>query len=368
MNIKQVKESLPFLFEANIAACITGHHGVGKSQSVAQFCNETSYIHPTKGKQNWGFVDLRLGTMDVGDLLGLPDFITDGKGNKIATSFIRPEWFPTDPDSKGIIFLDEMNRARRDILQSVFQLVLDRKIHQHTLPKGWFVVSAVNPNTEDYIVTDIGDKAFLDRFCHIKLTPTAEEFFDFAKSTKVDQSVVRFLREQPKLLQADLEAFDVDVKPSRRSWIAVDRLVKANTPINLLKHLVAGLVGTTAATAYIKSLSESDKPITGKDVVDDYDKYAKKIKEYSNAKTGGRQDMLKYTCDSLYEEVQGMKDKPTKEQGKNIQAFLKAIPKDLSFDLCRNLYLEDKVRDLIDKDEELLNMFANARNMKLEDL
>lgn len=359
MNIKTLKESLPYLFQANVSTMIVGHHGVGKSQAVRQYADENGYE----------FVDLRLGTQDVGDLLGLAEFEKDPKtGQSVATKFMRPDWFPTNPNSKGIIFLDEINRGRRDVLQAVFQLCLDKRLHRYVLPPGWHVVAAMNPNTEDYIVTDLSDKAFLDRFCHIKLAPSKQEFFDYAKSRKFEQQLISFLHEQPTMLQSELEAFDVDVKPSRRSWEAVDRLIKVKTPVNLLRELVSGLVGTVASTAFIKSLSDTDKPISGKDILDSYDKVAARIKKYSDSKTGGRQDMIKYTCDSLLEAIQELKKKPTKEQSSNIVEFLKIIPKDLAFESCRNLYLEDNSREIIDNSEDLLKILANARNMKLEDL
>jgi len=358
MNIKTLKEALPFIFKANISTMIVGHHGVGKSQAVKQYADSLGI----------GFVDLRLGTQDVGDLLGLADFERDERGNLIATKFMRPDWFPSDPNSKGIIFLDEINRGRRDVLQAVFQLCLDKRLHKYILPEGWHVIGAMNPNTEDYIVTDLSDKAFLDRFCHIKLAPSKQEFFEYAKAVKFEAQLIQFLQDQPTLLQADLESFELDVTPSRRSWSSVDRLMKVKTPINLLRELVSGLVGTAASAAFIKSLSDTDKPISGKDIMDDYAKHSAKIKKYSDSKTGGRQDMLKYTCDSLLEAIQELKKSPTKEQSTNISSFLKEIPKDLSFSICQNLYLEDTVREIIDNDEDLLKILANARNMKLEDI
>jgi hypothetical protein len=366
MNIKTFKEALPFLFQANVATLVIGHHGVGKSQGVKQYTEENPYVHPKKGKIPLGFVDLRLGTQDVGDLLGLADFVVDERGEKVATKFMRPEWFPNDPDSQGIIFLDEINRGRRDVLQAVFQLVLDKKLHRYTLPKGWHVVAAMNPSTDDYIVTDISDKAFLDRFCHIKLAPSKQEFFDYAKSRKFETELTQFLQDQPGLLQTDLEEFSLDVKPSRRSWEAVDRLLKAKTPVNLLRELSNGLVGPAAGSAFIKSLSETDKPISGKEILENWTKHTKKIKEYSNAKTGGRQDMLKFTCDSLLEGLSGRKEQFTKDEAKNLEAFLIEIPKDLSFDLCRQLYMEAICRPVIDNSQKLLELLANARKIKVE--
>lgn len=358
MNIKKMKEALPFLLQANIATLIQGHHGIGKSQAVKQYADENGM----------GFVDLRLGTQDVGDLLGLADFETDSKGNKVATKFMKPTWFPTDVNSKGIIFLDEINRGRRDVLQAVFQLCLDKKLHEYSLPKGWHVIAAMNPSTEDYIVTDISDKAFLDRFCHVKLSPSKQEWFDYAKKVKLNAEMVQFLQDQPDMLQGKLEDFSLDVTPSRRSWDAVSRLIDAKCPMNLLQDLASGLVGTTAAVALIKSLNNTDKPITGKDIMENYTKFSKKIKEYSNAKTGGRQDMLKYTSDSLLEMVQGRsaKNPLTPDESKNVSEFLIDIPKDLAFDLCRNLYMEEVARPVIDNHKELLKILANGRGMKVE--
>lgn len=382
MNIKTFKEALPFLFQSNIATLVIGHHGVGKSQGVKQYTEENPYVHPKLGKQPMGFVDLRLGTQDVGDLLGLADFVSrpvettvtgdDGKPKKVtvmekvATTFFRPEWFPNDPDSQGIIFLDEINRGRRDVLQAVFQLVLDKKLHRYSLPKGWHVVAAMNPSTDDYIVTDISDKAFLDRFCHIKLSPSKQEFFDYAKGRKFEPELIQFLQDQPTLLQGDLEEFSLDVKPSRRSWEAVDRLLKNKTPVNLLRELANGLVGPAAGSAFIKSLSDTDKPISGKEILENFSKYVKKIKEYSNAKTGGRQDMIKYTCDSLLEGISGRKEQFTKDEAKNLEAFLIEIPKELSFDLCRQLYMEGICRPIIDNSQKLLELLANARKIKVD--
>lgn len=357
MNINTLKEALPFLFQANVATMIIGHHGVGKSQGVAQYAAENGME----------FVDLRLGTQDVGDLLGLADFVKDEKtGQTIATKFMRPDWFPTDPNSKGIIFLDEINRARRDVLQAVFQLVLDKRIHRYVLPKGWQVIAAMNPNTGDYIVTDIGDKAFMDRFCHIKLNPSTQEFFKYASERKFDDRLLSFLKDQAEMLQGELEAFGLeDVKPSRRSWEAIDRLIKVNTPVNVLSELAKGLVGTTASAAFIKAMSETDKPINAKDVMENYPKMKKRVVEYAD-KNNARLDMLKFTCDSIMEYMESDKKALTKDQQKNLGEFLWDIPRDLSFSMAKDLYMIERSRPVIDEHAELLQDIANKRGMRVK--
>ena len=356
MNIQMFKEALPYLFEANVAAMVCGHHGIGKSQAVAQYAAEN----------NLQFVDLRLGTQDVGDLLGLADFERDAKGQLIATKFMRPEWFPTDPNSKGIIFMDEINRARRDVLQAVFQLVLDKKLHRYTLPKGWHVVAAMNPSTENYIVTDISDAAFMDRFCHIKFAPSKQEFFTYAKSTDFDPTLLQFLQDSPKLLQSELEEFSLEVKPSRRSWFAVNRLIKIKTPPTILNALCLGLVGPEATTALMKALKDGDKPISALDILESYPKFEKKIKEYSSSGAANRLDMLKFTCDSVLELAQGRKKALTKDEAKHLADFLYAIPKDLSYSLCRELYMEDVTRPVIDDHSDLLTEIENKRGLRVK--
>jgi hypothetical protein len=369
MDIKSLKEALPYLFKAEAATCIVGHHGVGKSQAIAQYAKENGFE----------MIDLRLGTQDVGDLLGLADFERDKDGNLVATKFMRPDWFPTDPKSKGIIFMDEMNRATRPVLQAVFQLVLDKKLHRYSLPEvvydkngvmvaGWHIVTAMNPSTEDYIVTDISDKAFLDRFCHIKLTPTRSEFIDHARNTDVSASVISFLENQPELIQTDLEDFDLDVKPSRRSWFALDRIYKQKPPQHILMALAKGLVGSQASMAFIKSLSTTDKPIVAEDILKSFPKLKKRIVDYSNPKNS-RIDMLKFTSYSLLQYCKKREEQLNKDESKNLADFLKLIPTDLSYALARELYMEcDCARHVIDEHIELLTEMANKRDMKIKGL
>lgn len=361
MNIKTFKEALPYLFQANVATLVHGHHGIGKSEAVKQFCQENDYE----------FIDLRLGTQDVGDLLGLADFERDEKGNLVATKFYQPEWFPTDPNSSGIIFMDEINRARRDVLQAVFQLVLDKKLHTYELPKNWYVIGAMNPNTEDYIVTDLSDKAFLDRFCHIKLSPAKQEFFTHAKNIGVSKEILSFLQEQPKMLQDELEEVQLEVKPSRRSWIAADKIFKQNPPTHILNDLVKGLVGTQAGTSFIKSLNDSEKPITAKEVVNNFNNskkdVKKRIKKYSSVKDN-KQTLIKFTNDELREFCEGRKKELNDSETKNLQDYLKTIPKDLSFDLCRELFMIPSSRHVVNNDDELLKLLADTRNVKVKGL
>jgi MoxR-like ATPase len=82
MNIETLKESLPFLIKAEIPALMVGHHGVGKTQGAQQFAAENKYFIRI----------LNLGTQEVGDIIGLADFVKDKDGNNVATKFMIPDW------------------------------------------------------------------------------------------------------------------------------------------------------------------------------------------------------------------------------------------------------------------------------------
>jgi MoxR-like ATPase len=364
MNIETLKESLPFLIKAEIPALMVGHHGVGKTQGAQQFAAENKYFIRI----------LNLGTQEVGDIIGLADFVKDKDGNNVATKFMIPDWAKelkefceANPDKIGILFLDEINRARRDVLQVVFPLLLEKRIHATIFPKNFYVMAGMNPSTEDYIVTDMSDKALLDRFCHIKLAPSKQEFFKYAKQRKFDDQLVQFLQDQPELLQGALEAFDLsNVTPSRRSWEAVDRVHKLKPPAHVNREIVAGLVGNTAMTAWMKAMSGTDKPINAEDVLNDYSKHKKRVLEYADAKTGGRIDMLKFTCASLIEYAKATKKAIGKDESKNLSEFLWDIPRDLSYSVCCELYLQESTRHVIDEHSDLLTDIANKRGMKVK--
>lgn len=325
MNIKEFKEVLPYAFEAGLSVIVHGQHGIGKSQVVKQFAKEN-------GMQ---FIDRRLSQLEAGDLIGLPDVSGE------VTRYKTPSWLPQDPNSKGILFLDELNRARRDVLQGVFQLVLDRELGDYRLPDGWHVVSAVNPNTDAYVVTDVEDKALQDRFFHVKLTPTTEEFFAYQRNNpKVDQQFMSFLQlNETHLEDTSLSAFSISKKGSRRSAEAAGRIIANGLPEHLVMETLTGLIGVEAAVNFLSWKVENNAvPFKGEEIFEDYTTHAKKVKEYVDPSSGNmRHDIIKQTTENVYDyAMKNYKDiKPSNVD--NLVAFINDIPKDIKMSLMIRL-------------------------------
>ena len=325
MNIQQLNQSLPFLFKSGLAVNVIGKHGIGKSSVIAQFAAANGYsYHPFfLGQLN-----------DMGDVLGLPEFNRNKDGKATSVSFVHPDKLPKKP--RSILHFDELNRASKDLLQGIFQLALEGEIHDYKLPEDSIVLFSMNPATDDYSVLDFADKAFADRFVHINLDPTHEEFHGYMNSRYKDSNVSRFLQQQTKLLEeSDLAPVTLDfVKPSRRSWDRLQKLENTGIPENLFRECGMGIVGTAAMIAYGSWKESQVKILDGKDILANYDKVRNTyIGYFKNPKTGEeletpRTDVVTQVSSTTGEEIKRLlADKSiTDEQVKNFHKFLMDSP------------------------------------------
>lgn len=264
-----VKELLDILAmtpaEHNIM--LAGAHGIGKSRIL------TDYFE-SKGVR---VITLFLGQMsDPGDLIGLP--CKDEKTGK--TDFMPPYWFPTDGEPV-VLFLDELNRARPEILQSVMDLTLNRKLAGKSLPNGSRIISAVNSGQE-YQLTDL-DPALVSRFNIYTFRPSAAEWLLWAEKSGIAPEVISFIEEESNYLDGKLreDADNLDKTPDRRGWERVSDIIKGAPNINAsLKKAIAGIIGPEVANLFFESI-KANRKLTGKDVLGDFTKLKSKLETLS---------------------------------------------------------------------------------------
>ena len=136
MNVTQTKRTM-FGLPPRISVLIESNHGYGKSDVMRQVAAEMS---KRLGKP-YTLVDFRLAQCEVADLIGMMRHadevevahIVYNNGEKTSetkklfnvTVHDFAEWFPQDPDSHGMLFLDELPRASRDVQNAVMELALD---------------------------------------------------------------------------------------------------------------------------------------------------------------------------------------------------------------------------------------------------
>lgn len=252
---------------------LLGKHGIGKSEIIRRHYAE---------ERRMTVVAFFLGQMsDPGDLIGLMH--KDAETGR--SVFLPPYWWPVD-GRPIVLFLDELNRARPEILQSVHDLALNRTLAGKRLPDGSIVVSAVNAGDE-YQLTDL-DPALVSRFNLYEFTPTVDDWLLWAAANDLDPRVTAFIQKNNQYLDGDATALDEDTliahaglvkTPDRRAWVKVGNFVKPLERVDDLHiKIIAGMVGASAALMFKKSLARA-LPVTAEDLLLRFDKCKKRLKD-----------------------------------------------------------------------------------------
>jgi hypothetical protein len=331
-TFKRTAVSLP----PSESVLLRANHGVGKSQVVRQV---SAIIRKDIQKENpkWTFpvIDRRAGQLTEGDVVGLPS--TDGE----VTRFNPPDWYKQACKEPCVLFLDELNRGTTEVMQAMFQIVLDRELNGWKLHPLTRVYSAINTNAI-YTVNEV-DPALLDRFWVIDLEPTVEEWLAWAKNEDKEQGgglhyfVVDFIQGHNQWLSPAKNANPGDKQPSARSWQKLDRAMKHagimdDPGSEMFYQLSRGFVGNECAIAFRDFCKTIDNQLSGEDLLERFT--TKPVQAKVNRQT---QERLNGLIDKLSEHVVKTCTKLTDAQGKNVQAFMKHLPQELRISLWSKL-------------------------------
>jgi hypothetical protein len=249
---------------------LVGRHGVGKSEILTEyFSNHGMCVVP-----------LFLGQMaDPGDLIGIPN-----KNEQTGkTEFMPPYWFPLD-GKPIVLFLDELNRARPEILQTIMDLALNRTLAGRRLPEGSRIISAVNEG-EQYQLTDL-DPALVSRFNIVNFQPTVQEWLLWANREGVDKRVIAFIEENSIWLDRNADSKEnedtgLDKTPDRRAWKRVSDIIQgAEVLTTTHQKVIASVVGAKATVAFMGSVNNR-KMIIGKDILYKFDVVKENLRPYT---------------------------------------------------------------------------------------
>lgn len=300
MDIQTTKSVLTAAINyAQDAVLMEGVHGIGKSQIVEQFCDEDN-IH---------LEILMLSHQEVGDLIGIPHMIE--KGGETITTWSVPIWLQRMKAAAALgkrccLFLDELNRAPIDVLQSALQLVLEGRIHEHSLPvvNGYRtgIVAAINP--ADQYQTNELDPALLDRFLCISVEPDLKAWLAWAKSANINVIIRDFLMEYPKRLHYTP---DEGIGTSPRSWAKLSKYMDnaEHIPDYVMTHCLIGKLGTEVGSQFFTFYKDY------KDVIkmEDIEAVVKKYKD----KTSTMEELGSHVAD-LIEKTEPLQQSEMAEQ------------------------------------------------------
>ena len=309
------------------AILIRGDHGVGKSQIVQALAR--------RRKKN--IIDVRASTMSEGDVVGYPD-LERTKETGVA-SFALPSWYVRACNEGVILFLDELNRGLPGVLNSFFQIVLDRELGSGPdgkpmrLHPDTQVMAAVNWGS-DYTISEM-DPALLSRFWVTEFKPTTEDWIVWAKGEGgINDLIVDFIRLHPAHLRPTKAVEPGKVAPNQRSWEMLDRALK-NVSIDLTEHggaapsilypLATGFIGVEASAALVDFVTSYQSMVTADDVLNRWNPtLEKKVRALSTEKQLAIIEKVKDHCKA---------EEWTVDQAKRLYGFFSILTGDLKLAL-----------------------------------
>ena len=261
---------------------ISGPPGIGKSDIVAEVAR----------MQNRPLIDIRLPLLEATDIRGLPHLaevtVRDAQGNVVYNEqnvpltekifkWSNPTDMPTDPNSRALVFFDEMSAAPPSVQAATYQVILNRKIGTYELPKDVVIVAAGN-RVKDKGVAYNMPTPLANRFIHATLAVDFDDYQEWAMKNRIHKDVVGYLTFQPN------DLFDFDPRresyafATPRSWSFVSDLLYDRGPdgemrdtqlgADVLGDLIKGTVGEGPAIKFMTYRKQAANLPNARDILE----------------------------------------------------------------------------------------------------
>jgi hypothetical protein len=317
-----------------------GEAGLGKSQGIQQWVKKMQEKHG-----EFGFIDLRLAFMESPDLIGFPYEYEDENGRK-RMGHSLPYFWPTE--GKGLLLLEEPNRANTAVTNCIMQLMTDRKVGpNYQLPDGWIIAAATNPETSNYDVNSF-DSALNDRFETFKIDYDFVSFMSYVENSSWHDRLVQYLKSGQWVYKTPDAIGKEGQYISPRTWSKINAAEKSGAAENVSMHLTVcqSILGKHEGLQYWQTCWQ-DRPILAEDLISNFKSSIKKLKEQSRTGENYAGDKVDMTVKSVIDNYDGwyegrvdMKNKDwPKEEGKIDEATMievaKVIPSDQAINLIQ---------------------------------
>lgn len=261
MNIQDVKYVLTASQKVKDSVLMIGYHGIGKTDIVKEWAKENDIYLEV----------LYLSIQEPADLAGIP--YNRVVNDKQIEYWSTPSWLDnmynaSKEGKKCALFLDELSRAQLDVRQTALQLVLDKKIHQHSLPEDTLIIAADNPDNGDYQVEAL-DPALKDRFLVIDIEIDVKTWLDYANIHNINKIVKSFIVDNPnKLYFKPDEGANDDITATPRSWTKLASYIDIidNIPREVYYPIIRGKIGSALAAQFLNYMNNFKNLISVQDV------------------------------------------------------------------------------------------------------
>ena len=237
-----VKNNIPF--RSIPTPFLWGPAGIGKSDGVRQLAD----LLEKQTEKTVIVTDVRLLLFSPVDLRGVP--VADE--HRQFTNWLKPRIFDMKQtkDVINILFLDELSAAPQSVQASAYQITLDRRIGEHTLPENCIVLAAGNRTTDQSVAYKM-PKALCNRLMHYNVQSDFESWKRWAVEHGIDSRIIGYLGFDNSKLCAEPESSDL-AYPTPRSWSFVSSIIKAMNIENLkdCHQIICACVGSDTAVAF----------------------------------------------------------------------------------------------------------------------
>lgn len=234
MKASSLVSTISSLINQKVPTFLWGAPGIGKSSIIKQIAQ----------LQEIGFIDLRLALMDPTDLKGIPFYDKESH----SALWAPPAFLPRE--GEGILFLDELNSAPPSVQASAYQLILDRKVGEYSLPSGWAIVAAGN-REGDRGVTYRMPSPLANRFVHFEMEVDVSDWRYWAYQNSVDESIISYITFKSEHLFTFDAKSDVKSFATPRSWEYVSSILKSGMKDDLLLDCISGAVGKDVSVSFL---------------------------------------------------------------------------------------------------------------------
>jgi len=236
---------------------IYGESGIGKSDIIRNVAKKI--IAPSKGLKflDWNETPLDIKKQAIED----PEFLSshymfidiraaelepiDLRGIELPTSkapYLDPKislwiYYAAQPESKGVLFFDEMNQAMQQVFNAMFGVILDRQAGGMKFAKNWGILAASNLGKK-HKTTSVLPVALTQRFKTVYLVADPKEWAEWAFEkndkglTRIEQDVISYALQDPD------NTFFIQTDPNKSQSVANPRNLEAfSKEYRLIKYL-----------------------------------------------------------------------------------------------------------------------------------
>src|SRR5262245_25896817 len=182
VTLGQAKEILRCMAHRHSILLLSGP-GVGKSDCVYQAA-------AAAGLPCRSLVGTQIAPEDVS---GIPRIVGE------RSVFCPPRVLLPENPEPFCLFLDELPACSPDIQKAFYSLLLERRLGEHPLPPGTWVVAAGN-RVEDRSLVRALSSALVNRVIMLQVRVDVPEWLAWARGQNLRAEVVAFIEEHPHLL------------------------------------------------------------------------------------------------------------------------------------------------------------------------